>query len=116
MCKLWVSEAYRTLVDRIKDKDDRRIFNMEIQNLARQHFTLIGSQTLPSKLGRPYFSHMCEPQIAEVHYHEIEKIKHLKPLIDSLVSEYNDTNRQARLSVPMFDYMIEQTVKINRAI
>jgi len=105
ICKLWVAEAYRTLLDRIREKEDRKIFCMEIDTLAKQHFTLIGGkQKLPR---RPFFSHLCGSNIDDLSYQEVDKVRHLKPIVEAFIEEYNESNKSARFDTPMFDFMIE---------
>ena len=61
MAKLWSSEAYRTLVDRVEEKDERKMFNMIIQQLAEKNFSLSGpNEKLPSKPGRPIYTNLLQ--------------------------------------------------------
>ena len=125
VAKLWSSEAYRTLVDRVDDRDERKMFNMIIQQLAQRTFTFAGeTQRLPSKLGRPFYSHLCPadgrngaargalPDYAS----EVGKIKHLKPLLEQLLHDYNHSSKGQPASISLFDFMIENIVKVTRAI
>jgi len=59
VAKLWCSEAYRTLVDRVDDREERRMFQSIIHDLAEKNFKF-GSRNerLPQKLGRPYFGRL----------------------------------------------------------
>lgn len=96
LCKLWASEAYRTLGDRLGDREDRRIINNEIRAIATQHFTLIeGKHKLPAKAGRPYYCHFVGPSVDELSFQEVEKLKYLKPNVEAFMADYNETHKSA---------------------
>jgi len=125
VAKLWCSEAYRTLVDRVDDRDERKMFNMIIRELAQKNFTFAGqTQRLPSKLGRPFYSHLCSSDgrkssargALPAYASEVAKLQHLKPLLEQLLHDYNHSSKGHEASISLFDFMIENIVKVTRAI
>jgi hypothetical protein len=114
LSKLWIAESYRTLVDRVKDKEDAKIFGHEFNNLA-QHFF----RDLPEgkKLGAPLYSHFSKNQsTGDLMFKEVDKIENLRPIVESFIEDYNDNNKDAKINIPMFDFMIEKLIQVNRAI
>jgi dynein heavy chain len=84
VAKLWCSEAYRTTVDRVDDKAERKMFGHVIQSTAIKHFQLGDSsstQRLPTKPGRPYYSHLYQEDKSFV-VAEVERLKYLKPVLE----------------------------------
>lgn len=93
--KLLISESFRTLIDRVQEKDDRYIFNIEINALAQKFFTLEKEEqeTLQKQVGKPYFSYLnTSPVVAdgEYRYQEVDNVRMLKPMMEDFVAEYNE--------------------------
>lgn len=115
IAKLWSAEAYRALLDRFKEKADRKLINAAVQALSREYFTFgRRGEQLPAKPGRPLYSHLCGMTLAELSYREVERPKQVRRVIEQFRAEYEQT--APKLGIPMFDYMAEQVIKINRAI
>ena len=78
------------MVDRVDDRDERRMFNSIIQELAEKTYVFAGkNERLQSKLGRPYYSSLCVDQKGEFSYREVEKLKQLKPMLGQMINDYN---------------------------
>ena len=116
LCKFWAAEAYRTLGDRLEDKEERKTTDTELRAIATKHFALLEQQKMPTRAGRPFFCHFCGPSLDELSFQEVEKLENLKPTLEAFIAEFNEASKAAQLSIPMFSYMVEQTVKVNRAI
>jgi len=63
MGKFLVAESYRTLLDRFKDKADRKFLNGHIQDLAKKYFPPDANKNekFPIKMNRPLYSHLVGP-------------------------------------------------------
>ena len=63
MGKFLVAESYRTLLDRFKDKADRKFLNGHIQDLAKKYFPpdAYKNEKFPAKMNRPLYSHLVGP-------------------------------------------------------
>ena len=105
--KFWAAEAYRTLGDRLEDKEDRKSINVELRAIATQHFALLEQQKMPTRAGRPLFCHFSGPSADELSFQEVEKLEALKPTLEVFMAEFNEANKAAQLNIPMFSYMIE---------
>ena len=116
LCKFWAAEAYRTLGDRLEDKEERKTTDTELRAIAIKHFALLEQQKMPTRAGRPFFCHFCGPSLDELSFQEVEKLENLKPTLEAFIAEFNEASKAAQLSIPMFSYMVEQTVKVNRTV
>jgi len=115
IAKLLSAEAYRSLLDKFKDKADRKLINAAIQSACREEFSLSPKdEQFPSKLGKPLYSHLCGPELNELSYREVEKTRQVRNTIEQFMKQYEKA--QPKLDIPMFDFMAEQIIKINRAI
>ena len=82
VAKLWAAEAFRTLVDRVDDKEERRIFNIVIQDNAYKYFKLDRRTNIfPSKMGRPFYSHIRLNSV-DFESTEVEKLRSLKSALN----------------------------------
>ena len=34
----------------------------------------------------------------------------MRPIVENFIEEYNDSNRDAKINTPMFDFMIEKLI------
>lgn len=73
-------------------------------------------EQLPSKLGRPFYSFLGTNNNTTLGltYREVEKIKNVSKLIRRFQQDYE--KQEAKIDIPMFDYITEQIIKVNRAI
>lgn len=86
----------------------------QLQESAARHFKVKESD-LPRKVGRPLYSHLYGTLRDEPSYREVDHVKNLRSTVEKWLSRYEESNGHA-LNVPVFDFMIEQLIKINRAI
>ena len=66
------------------------------------------------KVGKPYYSYITSIEKSEINYREIDKISVLEDIIQDFINAYEKEFKKINLTI--FDSMIEQLIKINRAI
>lgn len=66
------------------------------------------------KVGKPYYSYITSIEKSEINYKEVDKISVLENIIQDFINAYEKEFKKINLTI--FDFMIEQLIKINRAI
>lgn len=69
---------------------------------------------MPKKVGRPYCTYLHSTISDESAFREVETVKNLVGTATSWVQKYEESVE--KLDVPVFDHMIENLVKLNRAL
>jgi hypothetical protein len=81
----------------VEHKEERKMFNLIIQQLAAGTFELTPEQKLPQKLGRPYFSHLGCPQDSDdlQNTAEVGKIRDFKEPMEQVIRSFNHAYPQS---------------------
>jgi len=117
VARLWNAEAYRTLVDRVEARDEKRMFAAIIRQEVERALQLSpAAGRLPTKSGRPYYTHLWKGEPGRASYVELDKVKRLRPFLAEQLAEYHDQHPEARVSISLFDFMIEYIIKVVRAL
>lgn len=66
-------------------------------------------------MGRPFYTHIGDdsPKFQSI---EVEKIRFLKPKLESVLIDFNMKNKFKQISISLFDYILEMIMKVTRAI
>jgi hypothetical protein len=82
--------------------------------MSAEHFNA-RLKDMPSKVGRPYCTYLHSTISDESAFREVEKVKNLVGTTTSWVQKFEESDMK-KFDVPVFDHMIENLVKLNRAL
>jgi len=110
LMKLFSHESMRVFSDRLVDDDDRKLFDILLEDMIVKKFETEKSSVFDAEDGSLIFSNTAQGE-----YKEVTDIIKTKTLMEKHMAEYNEINT-SQLDLVLFKFAIEHVARIHRII